>query len=725
MAAVAALDLLRATDAEHAIRSVLARLGAELGAARVCVFRNRFDGPGLPVACSLLHEWRDAACVREACDPQLRELSFAGVAPRWIRHMGRGRCVSAASADFPPAVRELLERHGIAGVLLVPVNLHGRLWGFLSFDSGCAPPDWSAAEASVLRIVAASLGAAVERKRALDELRLSAAVVDSTQDGVVITDLSGHILTVNRAYTEITGYAREEVTGRKPGVVRSGRHDPAFYEAMWKSITETGHWQGEVWNRRKNGEVFPEWLSIGTVRDELGRATHYVGVFTDISQIKRSEAELEHLAHYDPLTGLPNRLLLYSRLQHAIDTAARGGRRLALLVLDLDRFKDVNDSFGHPAGDELLVQVAERLGARLRTADTLARLGGDEFGVLLEGIERDEDVARVAAGIIALFDRAWSVANGAEVRVGTSVGISLFPEHGGSAAELLQQADTALYLAKSEGRGCFRYFSDHLTAAVRDRMATEAGLRRALEQGELRLHFQPQLEAESGRIVGAEALVRWLDPCEGLIAPARFIPVAEQSGLIGALGAWVLRETCRQGVRWIEAGLPPVTLAVNISANQFAYGDVVATVSGVLAETGFPAGRLELEITESVLMTREDEAADRLARLRSLGVRLAIDDFGTGYSSLAYLKRFPLDVLKIDKSFVDGLPGDPYDVGISRAVVAIGQSLGFRVLAEGVEKAEQLDFLRGLGCDMYQGYLASRPLPADEFATLLGAGGAR
>jgi len=719
MAAVAALDLLRATDPDGAVHEVLARLGAEIGADRVCVFQNRLNGGGRPATSTLRHEWANAEVAPRRCEPQLRELSYADVAPRWIRRMERGLSVRGAAADFPDGLRGLLERHGIVSLLAVPINLHGRFWGFLSFDSVSARRDWSGAELSVLRIVAASLGAAIERKRALDELRLSAAVVDSTQDGVVIAGLDGRILAVNRAYSEITGYAEPEILGKKPGILSSGRHDAAFYQAMWASIIETGHWQGELWNRRKNGEIFPEWLSISTVRDDQGAASHYVGVFTDISQIKRSEAELEHLAHYDPLTGLPNRLLLYSRLQHAIDTAQRNGHQLALLMLDLDHFKDVNDSFGHPVGDELLTQVAERLRSRLRSADTLARLGGDEFTVLLEGIVRLDDVARVAAEIIAVFDHGWSVANGTEVRIGTSVGISLYPSHGQSAADLLQQADTALYLAKAEGRGCFRYFSDHLTTAVRDRIAMEAGLRRALEHDELRVFFQPQLDAKTGRIIGAEALVRWQDPVEGLIPPARFIPVAEQTGLIGALGAWVLRETCRQGVRWIQAGFPPLSLAVNLSANQFVHGDIVDTVSQVLAETGFPAARLELEITESVLMTRQDEAIERLGRLRALGVRLAIDDFGTGYSSLAYLKRFPLDVLKIDKSFVDGLPHDQYDAGISRAVVAIGHSLGFKVLAEGVEKAEQLEFLCALGCDMYQGYFASRPVPAAAFTALL------
>ncbi len=560
-----------------------------------------------------------------------------------------------------------------------------------------------------------------EHRQTEQRLQQAAAVLETTREGVVVTDTRNQITMVNHAFTEISGYSEAEVIGRSPAMLASGRHDAAFYREMWEALTGSGYWQGEIWNRRKSGEIYPELLSITAVRNEFEEVTHYVGVFADISKIKHTESQIEFLAHHDPLTRLPNRLLLLSQLEHDIRVAQLQNCRLALLMLDLDRFKDVNDSFGHGAGDELLQQVARRIHTRLRRTDTVARLGGDEFTVMLQNIEQPEDAAMIANGLIDVLARPWQLSNGAEVRIGASIGISIFPDHGTATDELLQHADAALYQAKSEGRGCFRYFSRSLTRAARERIELDARLHRALQQNELRVHFQPQVDIGSGRIIGAEALVRWQDPQQGLIPPLRFIPVAEATGLIGAIGEWVLRETCRQGQEWRAAGLPPLTLAVNLSPRQFLHGDIVATVSAILAETGFPAERLELELTESALMERQEELVALLNRLRAIGVRLAIDDFGTGYSSLAYLKRFPLDVLKIDKGFVDDIPHGQDDVAIASAIIAMGHSLGFQVLAEGVETDEQLAFLQSLGCDLYQGYLKSRPLPADEFARLFTA----
>jgi diguanylate cyclase (GGDEF)-like protein/PAS domain S-box-containing protein len=557
------------------------------------------------------------------------------------------------------------------------------------------------------------------RKRAEQRLRQAAAVIESTREGVMVTDPDQRILMINRAFAEITGHTEAETLGKTPSLLSSGRHDRDFYAAMWASIQATGHWQGEIWNRRKNGEVYPCLLSISAVTDESGRLTGYVGVFADISRLKSSEAELEFLAYHDPLTRLPNRWLLMSRIEHAIEWARRQNQQLALLMLDLDHFKDINDSFGHLVGDDLLRQVAARLEACRRSVDTVTRLGGDEFAVLLEEIAHPEDAARVADEIVAVLNEPWQLDSLVEVRLGASVGISLFPQHGRSAIELLQHADAALYQAKAEGRGRFKYFSEDLTHAARERIDLEARLRRAIARNELRVHYQPQVDIASDRIVGAEALVRWQDPDRGLIPPGRFIPVAEVTGLIGAVGEWVLKETCAQGRRWIEAGLPPLTLAVNVSPQQFLQGDLAAVVENSLAATGFPADRLELELTESALMKRQQETVGMLGRLRAVGVRLAIDDFGTGYSSLAYLKRFPLDVLKIDKSFVDDLPDSQDDREIAATIVAIARTLRLKVLAEGVETAEQLAFLKDQGCDFYQGYLKSPPLPAEAFERLL------
>lgn len=558
-----------------------------------------------------------------------------------------------------------------------------------------------------------------ERGLADARLRQAAAVFESTREGVMVTDAGQNILMVNRAFTELTGYSEEEIIGQKPMLLQSGRHDRNFYTALWLSIGVTGHWQGEIWNRRKNGEVYPELLSISSVTNQDGVLTGYVGVFADISKLKASEAELEFLAHHDPLTRLPNRLLLLSRLEHGMQVARREGRQLALLMLDLDRFKDVNDSFGHLAGDELLQQVADRLTSRLRGVDTVSRLGGDEFTVLLENIAHAEDAARVADGIIDDLSEPWRLSHGSEVRIGVSVGISLFPQHGKTAEQLLQHADAALYQAKAEGRGRFKYFSDALTRAARERIGLEARLRRAIGQNELRVFYQPRVDIATGCITGAEALLRWYSAEEGLILPARFIPVAEATGQIGAIGEWVLRETCRQGRRWIEAGMEPLVLAVNVSAFQFLSGDMPAMVADILAATGFPAERLELEVTESALMEREKEVTEKLNLIRDIGVRIAIDDFGTGYSSLAYLKHFPLDVLKIDKSFISDIPDNTDDMQIAAAIVAMAHTLRVKVLAEGVETEEQLAFLRSQGCDFYQGFLKSPPLSPEAFEELL------
>jgi len=558
-----------------------------------------------------------------------------------------------------------------------------------------------------------------ERKQTETQLKLTAKVFEQSGEGFVITDADRNIIMVNRAFTRITGYNEAEVRDMQPSLFGSGLHDEDFYQSMWESIRTQGHWQGEIWNRRKNGDVYPELLSISAVTDELGDISHYVGVFTDMSQLRATESRLEYLAQHDALTRLPNRLLLLYRLKHAIDLALREGRQMALMMLDLDHFKNINDSFGHLAGDELLQQVAERLTARLRKVDTVARLGGDEFTVLLEEISEPEDAARLAKNIIADLSEPYQLSQCGDVRIGASVGISLYPQHADTPEMLLQQADTALYLAKSQGRGCYAYFSDELTIAARARMDLEARLRKAIAQNELCVYYQPQIDIASGRIVGAEALVRWQDPLEGLISPARFIPLAEETGLIIALGEWVLRETCRQGRQWLDEGVPPLVLAVNVSPHQFVRSDVGNLVSTVLAETGFPAGYLELELTESGLMECEEESVKILDELRAQGVRLAIDDFGTGYSSLAYLKRFPLDVLKIDKSFIDDIPHDKDDMEIASSIIAMGHILGFKVLAEGVETMPQLVFLQDKGCDLYQGYLKSKPLPAASFVQLL------
>jgi diguanylate cyclase (GGDEF)-like protein/PAS domain S-box-containing protein len=558
-----------------------------------------------------------------------------------------------------------------------------------------------------------------DRKRQEERLRLAATLFENTQEGVIVTDCDSRILQVNRAFLELTGYTEEEAIGLTPDILGSDLHDAAFFAAMWEVIRLTGHWQGELWNRRKNGELYPVLLNISAVRDASGRVTQYVGAFSDLSRIKDFESRLDFLVHYDPLTELPNRLLLVSRLDHAITGATREGRCLALLVLDLDRFKNVNDSFGHPAGDELLRQTARRLLGCLTAADTLARLGGDEFAILLEDLDDPRDAARAADRLLAALRETTSLSCGNEFRIGASIGISLYQGEALDAGEMLRQADAALYRAKEGGRNRFDFYTEDMTHRVRQRVEIEGRLRRALDEGHLVAHYQPQVEVATGRVTGVEALVRWRDPERGLIPPCEFIPLAEETGLIGALGEWVLHEACRQGVQWMHAGLEPLVIGVNLSAHQLRQGDIVEIVARVLRQTGFPADRLELELTESALMEHGEETARAFDCLRAQGIRMAVDDFGTGYSAFAYLRRFSLDVLKIDKRFIDEIADQPDARAIVDAVVAMGHALGLKVLAEGVETQAQLDILREQGCDLFQGYLKSRPVEPDAITALL------
>ena len=561
--------------------------------------------------------------------------------------------------------------------------------------------------------------AALQRSEARQ--RLAATVVDNTMEGVVVTDAHSRILSVNAAFTRLLGYTEEELLGKTPRVFKSGRHDKAFYEAMWSSLTETGYWQGEIWNRRKNGEIFPEHMSLSAVRDPAGEITHYVCMFTDISEEKAQQRQLEYLAHNDPLTGLSNRTWFGHQLELAVQEAQGSGEHIAVLLLNLDRFKDVNDSYGHTTGDEVLKHIARQVQSALRPGDVLGRMAGDELAVVARNLRHADGAAAMARHLIRAVAEPWRSPDGLEVVAGVSVGICMFPEHAGTTELLLQGAHAAVYGAKARGRGAWCFFHEAMTQAARERLELESRLRLALAQGHLQMYYQPQMDIATGRIQGAEALVRWNDPQEGLISPARFIPVAETSGVIGPLGEWVVREVCRQGQQWREAGLPPLTLALNVSPRQFHLTDLAGCTAAALHASGFPAALLELEITESALAERTEEARQVLVRLRELGVRIAVDDFGTGYSSLAQLKRFPIDVLKIDQGFIRDIPQSEDDMAISAAIIAMGHSMGLSVLAEGVETEGQLAFLRERGCDAYQGYLCSRPVPADEFVALLRA----
>jgi diguanylate cyclase (GGDEF)-like protein/PAS domain S-box-containing protein len=545
-------------------------------------------------------------------------------------------------------------------------------------------------------------------------LKLAALVFES-QQGIIITDADNIIIRVNKTFTTVTGYSSEEAIGKNPGFLKSGRHDTDFYRGLWQCIQNSGTWQGEIWNRRKNGEIYPEWLIITPVENN-GVITNYIGTMTDISEYKTAEEQIRQLAFYDPLTALPNRRLLLDRLQHSVDMHLRDSKLMAILMLDLDDFKLINDSFGHLAGDELLQQVATRLLERLRNIDLIARLGGDEFIVLLENITCADDAALVANNIITELSKPFYLLLGQkEVHISVSIGISLFKQHGTTPQELMDHADAALYKAKDSGRNCFTYFSEELTIAAIKRIEMESRLRLVIEREELLVHYQAQVDIATDKIIGAEALIRWQQPIEGFTSPGQFIRFAEETGFINTIGAWILRETCRQGKQWLDAGLSPLILAVNVSPHQFRNNDLVSLVANVLKDTGFPAHCLELELTESSLIHDQETTQLILDKLRQLGVQLAIDDFGTGYSSLAYLKRFPVTTLNI---YVREKLGN-FSMAISTTIIAMGHILGFKVLAEGIETPEQLAFLQEKGCDSYQGYIKSRPIPAQEFEQLL------
>lgn len=556
------------------------------------------------------------------------------------------------------------------------------------------------------------LGARLRREDR-QRLRMAEAVFDSTLEGVLVTDRDGLIVHVNRAFMRITGYQEDEVLGQRPSKFKSGHHGPAFYQGIYAALAATGEWSGEIWNRRKQGEIYPQWQTIRAIRDEQGQVSHYVAVFSDVSAIKHSEQELAYLAHHDPLTGLPNRLLFNDRVEQALSAAQTHKQGCALLLMDLDHFQSINDGLGHTLGDQLLKRVGERLSALLGTGVTLARLGGDEFGVLLERCQQVGQAADLARTILEHMKAPFDC-DGHRLSISVSIGIGLFPNDARSAEQLLRNADAALYKAKGNGRAGYALYTEELTAHAQQRVETASELRRALEQDELRVYFQPVHDLASGARVGVEALVRWQHPERGLVPPGEFVPVAERTGLIAEIDLWVLRQACRQMVRWQAEGQALQFVAVNISSRLFSQRGLYLDVAQVLAETGMNPTLLEVEVTESAVMDDPEISLEQLHRLRELGLRLAIDDFGTGYSSLLRLKRLPVQKLKIDQGFVAGLPEDDDDIAIVRVIIALARSMNMQVHAEGIEQAQQAEFLLEQGCELGQGYWFGRPVPAAD-----------
>ncbi|WKE64824.1 EAL domain-containing protein [Gallaecimonas kandeliae] len=634
----------------------------------------------------------------------------------WIA--GDRRTSAGALAHFPLfamvensslmlAVQTLQDRHLRHMGVLDP---QGRLLGLLSFSDVLASIEYE--YVSQLR------GLLDQRDKALrssvEHLRLARQVINASLDGIMITDDNGHIESVNPSFSLVTGYRPEEVVGKTPALLSSGYHDKNFYGAMWAQLTDQGYWQGEIWNKRKSGEVYPEWLTITAIRDDDGEIRKYAGIFTDITDRKHKEARIQALAYYDELTGLPNRRLFTDRLQLAIANARRHHHQVALLFVDLDLFKRINDSLGHQAGDQVLQEVAKRLQDNVREGDSVARLGGDEFTVLVPEVEDLKNLERLALRLIEALYAPIAI-DGRALFLSASIGISLFPGDSNDEDELLRFADTAMYRAKEQGRNKFRFYNSQMGDVTRQELLLEERLHGALSKGELAVHYQPKVDLNSGALLGMEALLRWHDAVLGPVSPAQVIPLAERLGLIEAVGMQVLDKVCAQLAAWGRAGLQRVPVAVNLSVPQLRDEGFLDALDGCLARHGVPAELLELEITESCLIPERAEAMlELLGALKQRGIRLAIDDFGTGYSSLAYLRRLPIDALKLDQGFVRHLPESAEDVAISLAVLGLAKGLGLEVIAEGIERPEQASFLAQYLCDQGQGYWFSAAVPGKE-----------
>ncbi|HET6493159.1 MAG TPA: EAL domain-containing protein [Burkholderiales bacterium] len=558
----------------------------------------------------------------------------------------------------------------------------------------------------------------LSHKKTGEQLHVAANAIENAAEGVMICDAEERIISVNKAFSRITGYSAEDILGATPDMLLTDDESRALHAEISRTVLDEGHWKGELWSRRKNGERYLEQCSVSAVKDEADRLVNFIILFSDVTKQKEDELRLQFLAHHDPLTGLVNRTLFQQRCEETLLRAERKNAKAAVIFIDLDHFKTVNDSLGHAYGDDLLKQAAGRLVECVRKTDVVGRLGGDEFIVLLNEVSDSGDVALIAKKILDRLTASFMIA-GHEIFVSASLGISWYPDDGQNAATLIQNADAAMFAAKEQGRNNYQFFSAEMNAQALEILMMASSLRLAIEREELVLEYQPRIDLRVGRVMGVEALVRWNHPNLGRIMPGQFIGIAEKTGLIDPLGQWVLRKACQQMMEWRRSGLAPQRVAVNLSARQFMQPDLTERITGILKETGLEAEALELEVTESMVMHDPQRAAVILERLKDMGVAIAIDDFGTGYSSLSYLKRFPIDYIKIDQSFVRGIPLDAEDVGITNAIIAMAKTLDVKLIAEGVDNAEQLAFLKNEGCNEGQGYLISVPMPAEGLRRFL------
>jgi len=586
--------------------------------------------------------------------------------------------------------------------------------------NGPSGPSWALLSASQLRYqgenaILATFAPINTIKRLEERLRLWATIFEATSEGILVLSPDNVILQANAASARATGYRVDEMLGQDAAFL-APRHKTTGVETRLVSlVTQQGSWQGEIWLRTKSGDEAPQWLVLNTVRDEQGMPSHVIALFVDITERIEQEKKIRHLAHHDTLTGLPNRLLFDERLSLSLENSKRHGQRLALLFIDLDRFKNINDSLGHHIGDGLLRSVATRLTAAVRAGDTVCRQGGDEFVVILDAVEDVDEVAHIVERRLIPQILQTHEIDGIALHISCSVGIAVYPDDADNMDALMRHADTAMYSAKAQGRNNFQFFSDEMNRLAVDRLNTENHLQDALKNGEFELHMQPIVNCATGKVVSVEALLRWRQPALGLIPPAQFIPIAEETGQIHDIGRWVLTEACRLYRHMSASSIGPLPIAINVSAKQFRRGDFAAMVAAILEANGMPPEYLQIELTESLMMTESERNLVEIHRLKAMGIGLSLDDFGTGYSSLSYLNLLPIDKLKIDRSFVSDMIADPADMAITRAIVGLGRTLGLRVVAEGVEYAEELKALHEIGCDEVQGYLIARPLPLHEF----------
>ena len=652
-------------------------------------------------------------------DNALEAINFNDIRlSRWKDALQLGDPVFGDIRDLPSSERQILEQHDTQSVAIVPLFSDKVWWGNIIIERCHDLIKTTPQELGSLMAIGRSLGVAIQRESAGKRLHQAKIAFDSASEGIMITDDKVRIVAINKGFTEITGYSEEDVLGKSPKILQSGNQDERFYKDMWIILKKEGRWHGEVFNKRKTGENYYEWLTITAVKDNAGQVVNYVGVFADITDVKHSQNRLHELVNHYPLTGLPNRRLLNELLEHSIKRAERENHKIALLFIDLDRFKAVNDTLGHQVGDRLLLEASRRISLSMRDSDVVARLGGDEFVVMMDMINNPSDSALVAKKIIHALQIEFNI-DGHEIYISASVGISIFPKDCSDVEGLIKAADIAMYQVKNKGKNNHGFYSDELSKNAVERFTLEGQLRHALVRKQFEVYYQPQVSLITGEIIGAEALIRWNHPKLGLVSPATFIPLAEETGLIVQIGEWVLREAAHQMVRWHKAGHAIKWIAVNVSGVQIMRSNFADTVYGILVETDCDPHMLELEITESTVMQNTEYVIDTFKRIKQLGLKLAIDDFGTGYSSLSNLKRLPLDKIKIDQSFVRDLPDDLDDAAIANAIYAMAGSLGFSVIAEGVETQAQADFLNAMGCKEAQGYLYSKPVTAKEFSKLL------